>query len=151
LGNARFDSKTSEFYRQNIELIFFNHFLKDKGEMNLPEAYVFNTGANKWRTLDSWPPRNTETKTIYMDASGKLSFEAPASRDCFAEYVSDPAKPVPFINNTAIGMTREYMTDDQRFVATRPDVLVYRTDALSEDITIAGPIKVSLDVSTSGT
>jgi uncharacterized protein len=151
LGNVRFGSKTSEFYRQNIELVFFNHYLKDKGEMNLPEAYVFNTGANKWLTLDSWPPRNTETKEIYLDASGKLSFQAPAQSQCFAEYISDPAKPVPFINNTAIGMTREYMVDDQRFAAARPDVAVYQTDALAEDMTVAGPIKVSLDVSTSGT
>ena len=151
LGNVRFGSKTSEFYRQNIELIFFNHFLKDKGEMNLPEAYVFNTGSNEWRTLDHWPPRGTETKSIYLDSSGKLSFSDADGRQCFAEYVSDPAKPVPFINNTAIGMTREYMVDDQRFAATRPDVLVYQTDALAENMTVAGPIKVSLDVSTSGT
>jgi putative CocE/NonD family hydrolase len=151
LGNVRFGSKTSEFYRQNIELIFFNHFLKDKGEMNLPEAYVFNTGSNEWRTLDHWPPRGTETKSIYLNSSGKLSFSDADGRQCFAEYVSDPAKPVPFINNTAIGMTREYMVDDQRFAATRPDVLVYQTDALADNMTVAGPIKVSLDVSTSGT
>ena len=151
LGNIRFGSKTSEFYRQNIELIFFNHFLKDKGEMNLPEAYVFNTGSNEWRTLDHWPPRGTETKSIYLNSSGKLSFSDADGQQCFAEYVSDPAKPVPFINNTAIGMTREYMVDDQRFAATRPDVLVYQTDALADNMTVAGPIKVSLDVSTSGT
>jgi putative CocE/NonD family hydrolase len=151
LGDVRFGSKTSEFYRQNIELIFFNHFLKDKGEMNLPEAYVFNTGSNEWRTLDHWPPGGTETKSIYLDSSGKLSFSDATARQCFAEYVSDPAKPVPFINNTAIGMTREYMVDDQRFAATRSDVLVYQTDALTENMTVAGPIKVSLDVSTSGT
>jgi putative CocE/NonD family hydrolase len=151
LGNIRFGSKTAEFYRQNIELIFFNHFLKDKGAMNLPEAYVFNTGANEWRTLDKWPPRGIQTKSIYLNASGKLSFSDSAVKQCFAEYVSDPAKPVPFINNTAIGMTREYMVDDQRFAATRSDVLVYQTDALADDMTVAGPIKVSLDVSTSGT
>jgi putative CocE/NonD family hydrolase len=151
LGDVRFGSKTSEFYRQNIELIFFNHFLKDKGEMNLPEAYVFNTGSNEWRTLDHWPPRGTETKSIYLNSSGKLSFSDADGRQCFAEYVSDPAKPVPFINNTAIGMTREYMVDDQRFAATRSDVLVYQTDALADNMTVAGPIKVSLDVSTSGT
>ncbi|HKS40773.1 MAG TPA: CocE/NonD family hydrolase, partial [Blastocatellia bacterium] len=120
-------------------------------EMNLPEAYVFNTGSNEWRTLDHWPPRGTETKSIYLNSSGKLSFSDADGQQCFAEYVSDPAKPVPFINNTAIGMTREYMVDDQRFAATRPDVLVYQTDALADNMTVAGPIKVSLDVSTSGT
>jgi putative CocE/NonD family hydrolase len=151
LGSVRFGSKTSEFYAQNIELVFFNHFLKDKGEMNLPEAYVFNTGANRWRTLEQWPPRNAEAKSLYLDSGGRLSFSVPRSKECFAEYVSDPARPVPFINNVAIGMTREYMVDDQRFAATRPDVLVYKTDALAEDMTVAGPIKVSLDVSTTGT
>ena len=76
---------------------------------------------------------------------------APAKKECFVEYISDPAKPVPFINNTAIGMTREYMTDDQRFAAQRPDVMVYQTESMTDSLTVAGPIKVSLDVSTTGT
>jgi putative CocE/NonD family hydrolase len=151
LGNVRFGSKTSEFYRENIEFPFFQFFLKDKGENKLPEAYVFNTGANKWWTMNEWPPKNVETKNIYLDASGKVSMTAPTTRNCFAEYVSDPAKPVPFINQTSIGMTREYMTDDQRFAATRPDVMVYQGEVMSEDMTVAGPVKVSLDVSTTGT
>ncbi|MEW6126489.1 MAG: CocE/NonD family hydrolase [Acidobacteriota bacterium] len=151
LGNVRFGSKTSAFYRENIELNFFNYFLKDKGENKLPEAYMFNTGANKWWTMSDWPPKNVETKSVYLDVSGKLTFTAPGNSSCFAEYVSDPAKPVPFIDYTAIGMTREYMTDDQRHAATRPDVVVYQTEPLSEDMTVAGPIKVSLEVSTSGT
>jgi uncharacterized protein len=150
LGDARFGSKTSEFYRQNIEFPFFNFFLKDKGENKLPEAYVFNTGANRWYTMADWPPKNVEAKSFYLDARGKLSTAA-TSGDCFEEYVSDPNKPVPFINKTSIGMTREYMVDDQRFAATRPDVVVFQTDALAEDMTVAGPIKVSLDVSTTGT
>jgi putative CocE/NonD family hydrolase len=151
LGNVQFGSKTSEFYRENIELPFFNFFLKDKGENKLPDAYVFNTGANRWFTMPEWPPKNTEARSAYLDASGKLSFTPPAAASSFAEYVSDPAKPVPFIDYTAIGMTREYMTDDQRHAATRPDVVVYQTEPLTEDMTVAGPIKVSLDVSTSGT
>ena len=65
--------------------------------------------------------------------------------------MSDPAKPVPYIGYTAIGMTREYMVDDQRFAATRPDVLVYQTDVLEEDVTFAGPITAMLHVSTTGT
>lgn len=151
LGDIQFGSKTSEYYRDNIEFPFFNFFLKDKGENKLPEAYVFNTGANKWATMAEWPPKNVEAKNVYLDASGKLSFTAPAASDCFAEYVSDPNKPVPFINKTAIGMTREYMVDDQRFAASRPDVVVFQTEPLTEDMTVAGPIKVSLDVSTTGT
>jgi putative CocE/NonD family hydrolase len=151
LGDIQFGSKTSEYYRENIEFPFFNFFLKDKGENKLPEAYVFNTGANKWATMAEWPPKNVEAKNVYLDASGKLSFTAPTAGDCFAEYISDPNKPVPFINKTSIGMTREYMVDDQRFAATRPDVVVFQTEALAEDMTVAGPIKVSLDVSTTGT
>ena len=151
LGDIQFGSKTSEFYRDNIEFPFFMHFLKDKGPLNLPEAYVFNTGANRWQTLAEWPPKNAETRSAYLDASGKLVFAAPAGGNCFAEYVSDPNKPVPFINKTATGMTREYMVDDQRHAAMRPDVVVYQTEALGEDMTVAGPIKVSLEVSTTGT
>jgi uncharacterized protein len=151
LGNVRFGSKTSEFYRENIELVFFNHFLKDKGEGKLPEAYLFNTGANQWRTFDQWPPKGAAAQNVYLDATGKLSFTAPTQKECFAEYVSDPHKPVPFITNTATGMTREYMVDDQRLAATRTDVLTYQTDVLTEDLAVAGPVKVSLDVSTTGT
>ncbi len=130
----------------------FNYYLKDKGDLKLPEAYVFETGTNTWKTYDAWPPKNVETQNLYLHAGGKLSFTAPAgAQPGFDEYVSDPAKPVPFINNIAIGMTREYMTDDQRFAERRPDVLTYQTDVLTEDVTVAGPITASLFVSTSGT
>jgi putative CocE/NonD family hydrolase len=127
--------------------------LKDKCGAQLPEATVFETGSNQWRRYDSWPPKNGEPREIYLSANGGLSFTAPqgAAAAAFDEYVSDPAHPVPFINNIAIGMTREYMTDDQRFAATRPDVLVYQTGVLDSDVTLAGPIKATLFVSTSGT
>ncbi|HXG92526.1 MAG TPA: CocE/NonD family hydrolase [Blastocatellia bacterium] len=152
LGGVSFGAKTSVFYRENIELPFFNYYLKDKGDLKLPEAYVFETGTNTWKTYDAWPPKNVETQNLYLHAGGKLSFTAPAgAQPGFDEYVSDPAKPVPFINNIAIGMTREYMTDDQRFAERRPDVLTYQTDVLTEDVTVAGPITASLFVSTSGT
>jgi putative CocE/NonD family hydrolase len=152
LGNARFGSQTAVFYRENIELAFFNHYLKDKGNLKLPEVYMFNTGRNEWQQYASWPPKEAQPASLYLNAKGKLSFDSPQdSSESFDEYVSDPAKPVPFINQTAIGMTREYMTDDQRFAATRSDVLVYETDVLTDDVTIAGPIKVDLFVSTTGT
>ena len=140
------------FYRENIELPFFNYYLKDKGELKLPEAYVFETGSNKWKTYDQWPPANTHAENLYLDANGKLSFTAHAgSSDSYDEYISDPAKPVPFINNINIGMTREYMVDDQRFASRRQDVLTYQTDVLADDVTVAGPLTASLFVSTSGT
>jgi putative CocE/NonD family hydrolase len=153
LGLVRFDAKTAEFYREQIELKFFNYYLKDKGTMDLPEAYVFETGTNQWRKLNAWPPKQTVGKTLYLHGGGKLSFDASAADEAnaFDEYVSDPQKPVPFIQDIAPGMTQTYMTDDQRFAARRPDVLVYQSDVLEEDVTIAGPILPSLFVSTTGT
>ena len=151
LGNVRFGSKTSVFYRENIELPFFNYYLKDKGALKLPEAYVFETGSNKWKTYEQWPPATARPENLYLGANGKLSFGATQEANTFDEYISDPARPVPFIENIAIGMTREYMVDDQRFAARRPDVLVYQTDVLTGDVTVAGPLTASLLVSTSGT
>jgi uncharacterized protein len=153
LGGTDFGSNTPRFYRQNMELPFFNFYLKGKGEFRRPEAYVFETGSNQWRTYDHWPPKNERVESLYLEPNGNLSFTPPAgtNADTYDEYVSDPAKPVPYIDRFAIGMTREYMDDDQRFVATRPDVLLYRTDVLTEDVTVAGPVGVNLVVSTSGT
>jgi putative CocE/NonD family hydrolase len=151
LGSVSFGQKTGVTYRETVELPFFNCLLKDKCDRQLPEATVFETGSNQWRQYDSWPPKNAESRELYLNANGGLSFTAPASGNVFDEYVSDPARPVPYINNIAIGMTREYMVDDQRFAATRPDVLVYQTEALDRDVTLAGPIKATLFVSTSGT
>lgn len=153
LGSVRFGSKTGAFYREHIEFPFFNYFLKEKGDLDLPEAYVFQTGTNQWMRHDSWPPKNTGVKSLYLRADGKLSFEPPVetSPDAFDEYVSDPAKPVPYVSNTAIGMTREHMVDDQRFASSRPDVLAYETDVLTGDVSVAGPLLPRLYVSTTGT
>lgn len=151
LGGVKFGSNTSVFYQQNIEFPFFLHFLKDKGEMKLPEAYVFETGSNAWKTYESWPPKNVVEKSLYLQASGKLTFDPPSVASGFDEYVSDPNKPVPHLNRITTEMTYEYMTDDQRFSASRTDVLVYQTDALTEDVTIAGEILSDLYASTSGT
>ena len=159
LGHVRFDAKTSEFYRNEIELPFLKHYLKGQGsndpKLDLPEAFVFETGTNQWRRYNRWPPKNTAEKTLYFQPGGKLSFEPEgperSGAEAYDEYVSDPAKPVPFIPNIAIGMTREHMLDDQRFASSRPDVLVYVTDPLEEDVTVAGPITADLRVSTTGT
>jgi len=153
LGDVRFDSNTAEFFREKIELPFFNYYLMDKEKMELPEAYVFETGTNQWRKFDAWPPKETLPKPLYFLANGKLSFEEPRTDGAgeFDEYVSDPRKPVPFIPGLAPGMAQRYMVDDQRFAARRPDVLVYQTDTLEEDVTLAGPVIPSLHVSTTGT
>ena len=152
LGNVNFGADTSKYYREHIELPFLKHFLKDDPKYDLPKAMVFETGTNQWRRYDSWPPKNTQAKSLYFNSGGRLTFEAPASDDnAFDEYVSDPNKPVPCIPNINIRMTREHMLDDQRFASTRPDVLVYQTEPLADDITIAGPIRAALNVSTTGT
>jgi putative CocE/NonD family hydrolase len=151
LGEVRFGSKTSLYYQENIELPFFNYYLKDKGELKLPEAYVFETGRNQWRQYDAWPPKEAAQKALYLRAGGKLSLEPPAEREAFDEYISDPAKPVPFIGWQNTGMAREYMVADQRFASSRTDVLVYESDVLEHDMTIAGPLRPSLYVSTTGT
>ena len=152
LGGVSFNSATSKFYRENIEFPFFMHFLKDKGEMKLPEAYVFETGSNVWKTYENWPPKNVEPKSLYLHANGKLSFEAPKdSGAAYDEYTSDPNKPAPFQSRITIGMTYEYMTDDQRFSASRTDVLVYQSEVLTEDVTVSGELLANLYASTSGT
>ena len=150
LGDAQFNGKTAEYYRENIEFPFFQEKLKGKGEAKLPEAFVFETGSNVWRKYDAWPPKGVAEKSIYLREEGKIAFDAPTAegRD---EYVSDPAHPVNFIETVSTGMEREYMTADQRFAARRPDVLVYQTEPLDKDLTISGPVGVDLTVSTSGT
>jgi putative CocE/NonD family hydrolase len=158
LGSINFGSKTSEFYRQNIEMPFFNHYLKDKPDPKLPEAFVFETGRNRWRTFDHWPPASVREKALYVQAGGKLSWESPtattnpafgAGGSGFDEFVSDPAHPVPFTEAISRHIPAEYMTDDQRFATRRGDVLVYQTEPLADNVTLAGPITADLWVSTS--
>ena len=153
LGHVKFDSKTSDFYRESIELPFFEHHLKGTPDPKLPEAFVFRTGSNEWKRLDAWPPKSVRRRVLVLQADGKLALDAPPAPDGegYDEYVSDPAKPVPSNPNIAIGMTREYMVDDQRFAARRPDVLVYQTEPLEGEITLAGPVQPDLKVSTTGT
>ncbi len=157
LGNVDFGTSTSEFYRSQIELPFFNYFLKNKGTIKeIKEINVFETGTNEWKSYDrtqrsSWSPINVTERVLYIQADGGLSFQKPLASKAFDEYISDPAHPVPFTEDVNIGMTRGYMTDDQRHGSRRPDVITYQTEALAEEITIAGDIKPTLFVSTSGT
>ena len=150
LGNIHFGSDTSIYFKE-MELQFFNYYLKDKGEMNLHEASIFVTGSNEWKGFESWPPAEAEQRTLYLDCDEKLSFSQSESQECFDEYIVDPNKPVPYTEDVHLRRTREYLTDDQRFASRRPDVMVYQTDILEEDITVAGPLKVEFFVSTSGT
>lgn len=152
LGDATFGSNTAAFYQEKIELRFFNHFLKGKGENTLPEAYVFETGRNRWHQLDAWPPRSTSKRTLYLGDKGTLSAELPkGAEDARDTFPSDPMHPVPYIDAITFGMSREYMTADQRYASRRPDVLAYQTAPLTEDLTLAGPIEAELHVATTGT
>lgn len=153
LGNVVFGQKTSDFYQREIEFKFFEYYLKDQGNMDLPDAYIFETGSNHWTRYDSWPPKNTEPEKYYFQAQGKLSTQIPAAnaKSSFDPYTSDPSKPVPYTEDVHLGRTREYMCDDQRFAARRPDVLTYQTEVLSEPLTVTGPVVADLWASLSTT
>jgi putative CocE/NonD family hydrolase len=151
LGSISFGSKTGAFYRAEIELPFFERYLKDEPKPVPAEATVFETGSNVWRTFDAWPPREAQPRQLFLREKGELAFASPSTNGSFDEYISDPAKPVPFTEKITPQMAIEYMVDDQRFAARRPDVLVYQTEDLTDDLVIAGPLNVELWVSTTGT
>jgi uncharacterized protein len=151
LGDVTFNAKTAAFYRAQIELPFFEFYLKGKGGEPLPKAYVFETGSNVWKKYDAWPPKPAAAKTLYFHADGKLSFEAPTDKTGVDEYLSDPAHPVPFVGYPTDTVPQRYMADDQRFAATRPDVLVYESEPLTEDVTIAGPVRPKLKIASTST
>lgn len=152
LGNIRFGSNTSEWYQQHIEIPYFNYYLKGKGNINdIKEANIFFTGINKWQQFDQWPPAAVQQTAFYLHPTGKITLSANEAGETYTKYISDPAKPVPYADGVFTGRTREYMTDDQRFAAHRPDVLVFETDTLTEDLTIAGPVIADLFASISTT
>jgi hypothetical protein len=124
--------------------------LKGRDVAPPPEALMFATGVNEWRRHDTWPPKAAQKRTLYLGANGSLGWQAPAG-DGADEYLADPSRPVPLVGYTTQGMPGDYMTSDQRFAATRPDVLVYETPPLAEDVTVAGPIGVTLHVASTGT
>ena len=152
LGDADFGFRTSDFYNQQVVYPYFDHFLNGGPAPDLPEAMMFETGANRWRRFDAWPPAARRAKSLYFREDGGLSFETPTAVDDTADsYDSDPDKPVPYTMEIGSGWTRGYMAEDQRFAARRPDVLVYQTEVLEDDLTLAGPIQANLWVSTTGT
>ncbi|HBC79137.1 MAG TPA: hypothetical protein DCZ51_10945, partial [Bacteroidales bacterium] len=130
---------------------FFNLYLKGTGNQALPEALIFVTGSNEWREFSAWPPENRVEKNLYFQSGEAASFQAPVTKISYDEYISDPSNPVPYTEDVHTNRTEAYMTDDQRFASRRPDVMVYQTDILTEDITLAGPLNADLFVSTTGT
>lgn len=151
LGPVNFAGDNSAYFNDQVLLPFFQQYLKDAPDAKVPTALVFETGTNAWRRYDAWPPKNTQPKTLYFHAGGKLSFEPAKETAAYDEYVSDPNRPIPFVETQSTSVPRTYMDADQRFVAKRPDVLVYQTDPLEEDVTVAGSVSPKLWVSSSGT
>ncbi len=143
----------STFYQREIERNFFSFYLKDEGRLALPEAYLYDTGNKVWNTLDVWPPKNVAPINLYFDKNEKLSINKPSPKEGVFEYVSDPAKPVPYTSQIE-GFTftpRRFMSDDQREASTRPDVLTFETEILTDDFQLAGEIMAKLKVSMTGT
>jgi putative CocE/NonD family hydrolase len=151
VGDISFGVKTSPWFRENVEAPFFLYHLKGKGDGKFPAAWTFETGTNRWRTWDQWPPKTAARKSLYFHANGKLSFDPPSSTEAFDEFVSDPSKPVPFVGFITQSVPSGYMTSDQRHASSRTDVLVYQTDVLEEDVIVAGPISPEVFFSTTGT
>lgn len=148
-GTYDFGSNTSEFFQNNLQTKFFNYFLKDKGEWRTPKATVFETGSNRWQQFDQWPPKNTEEISYYFNTNKQLTVGKSSVKKGFEEYISDPYNPVPYTAKVQGSRNNEYMVEDQRFAASRKDVLVYESETLDNDLTIAGPILADLFVSIS--
>jgi uncharacterized protein len=154
LGDIEFGAKTSLTYREHIEFPFFERHLRGRGPRSRVEAWMFETGTNEWRTFPAWPPRETKPLTLFFRAGGKLGSRPPepSGPDAgFDEYVSDPAKPVPYRSKLSTTIDSTYMIDDQRFAARRPDVVVYETDELEADVALQGPLEATLWVTVTGT
>ncbi|GAB3894129.1 CocE/NonD family hydrolase [Spirosoma agri] len=150
-GPLTFGQNTAKYYRDNLESTFFAFHLKDKGTFNAPEALLFDTGLNAWKSFDTWPPKTVQKQRFYLAPAQKLTTAKPVAGDSFEEYISDPAKPVPYTNGVQARRNNQYVIEDQRFVANRPDVVVFESEPLTEDLTVAGPINAQLFASTTGT
>lgn len=152
LGNIRFGSKTSEYFQNNIEIPFFNYYLKGKGSLDkLAEATIFFTGENAWKSLAAWPPKEIVATPVYFNEKARMTFSKPSANNDFTQYTSDPAKPVPYTEDVLDYRTREYMTDDQRFAERRTDVITFKTEVLENDLTLAGTLTADLKVAISTT
>ncbi len=151
VNHIYFGDSISTFYQRNIELPFFNYYLKGKGESKLPEAYMFDTGVKSWKKFDVWPPTEIPPATLRFEKGGKLVINGNVDPKEGFTYLSDPNKPVPYRSEIAPvrSTPRPFMTDDQRHAARRPDVITFKTEPLTADLTLAGEIFVKLIISMS--
>lgn len=150
-GDIKFNQETSTYYQENFELPFFEYYLKGKGNFDPAEANIFITGANKWHQFSQWPPKEAKMTSLYLNEDNKLTEKANDQQNKYIEYTSDPKKPIPSQDGIFTNRTREYMIADQRFAANRPDVMVFETEVLTQDLTMVGPIQADLYVSMTGT
>jgi len=153
VGNYYFGDSISLKFQSEIETKFFNHFLKGKGDKNsgLPEAYVFDSGKKEWKSYDAWPPENVVKENWFLNRDQGLAQQHDGKLTREIKFTSDLKHPVPYSEDIKTVFTpRKYMTDDQRFAARRPDVLVFETEVLTDDFTLAGDILAKLKVATTG-
>lgn len=150
LGAVSFGTKTSLYYQDRVDLAWFNEHLKEGPPANLPEVLAYASGDNVWREFDAWPPESAAAETFYFGEGGTLATAPPDNRGQY-EWVSDPANPVPYTGERSIRRSREYMVEDQRFVADREDVLTFSAPEQTDVATYAGPVSVELFVETTGT
>lgn len=154
LGDFYFGQNTGDFFRKNILLPFFKYYLKGEGNFNMNDAYTFDTGKNEWDGFENWPPKNAEELKFYFSSGNQLSNTVSEKSNVYSEYTSDPFKPVPYtakFQDANAFYNPVHLIEDQRYASSRPDVLVFETDNLEENVTIAGPISADLFVSTTGT
>src|ERR1700678_2037680 len=159
LGPFTWDGDTTPDFRNEVMLPFFRQYLEEGApKADTPPVFIYNTGENHWDCFKAWPPScdagcPNKSKPLYLDAKGGLSFNPPtASSEKFDEYISDPAKPVPYVSRPVTGdKWRTWLVDDQRFVDGRPDVLTYTSDPLTAPLRVSGTPVVNLYASTSGT
>ena len=151
LGNVDFGSDVSKHFQETIEFPFFMHHLKGAPDPHLAKAMVFETGANRWESFDAWPPKESRAMTLFFREGGALSPDSAAPSPGSESWISDPNRPVPYTQAVELNVSKEYVVEDQRFASRRPDVVVFHTEPLKEDLRLTGPIKVHLKVSTSGT
>ncbi|PWG80030.1 CocE/NonD family hydrolase [Pararcticibacter amylolyticus] len=150
-GDIKFGQATSLWYQEKVEFPFFQHYLKGQPAPELPEALMFETGSNQWKSYQTWPPKDIQEQKLYFQKGSKLAFSRPSETESYDEYISDPSRPVPYTAGVHAQRTREYMIADQRFASRRPDVMVYQTEALTADVTLAGPVIADLVIATTGT
>lgn len=151
LGDAKFDWPSAEWYRTEVEFPFFEHHLRGGEAPKLAEAIVFETGANRWRKFESWPPQGAQEKKLFFQAGQSLTWEAPIGDGGSDQFPSDPSKPVPYTTEITGRWSKDYMAEDQRFASRRPDVLVYRTEPLEKDVTVVGSLLADVWFSSTGT